>query len=283
MLESASLMIPSFTLLAGQDRYEALGKEKLWTIGDERVATDEGQAGALRHVLESRDLVTSIRGPAGAGKSTLMPEAVAALESLSGKQVLVLAPSSSAVEVLKGEGFQRSETFQKFEADPMLQNAAQGTVIWVDEAGFLSARQMRWLLDYANNNDCRVILSGDVRQYHSINRGDAMRVLEKTGAVRQVSLSKIYRQQIPELRAAVKDLADGKTREGFEKLDNFAVIKEIQGQDERLEKIAELQLEAVKENKTSLIIAPTHAECRQIAGAVRARLKKEGVLEKGGS
>jgi conjugative relaxase-like TrwC/TraI family protein len=34
------------TATAGQDRYEALGKEKLWTIGDERVATDCPNSGS---------------------------------------------------------------------------------------------------------------------------------------------------------------------------------------------------------------------------------------------
>ena len=33
------------TALDGQDRYQALGKGKLWTIGEERVASDEGQVG----------------------------------------------------------------------------------------------------------------------------------------------------------------------------------------------------------------------------------------------
>jgi conjugative relaxase-like TrwC/TraI family protein len=266
------------TARAGQNAYRALGNGGEWEVSDERIKSDEGQSAALRHVLESRDLVTSVRGPAGTGKSTLMPETIRALESLSTKQVVVLAPSAEAVGVLKKEGLGRCETFQRFQVDPLLQNAAEGAIVWVDEAGFLSARQMRWLLDYAAGNSCRVVLCGDTRQNHGVERGDALRVLEARGAVRQVALSKIYRQQIPEIRAAVKDLSDGKTREGFEKLDGFGAIREIQDDDERLAEIATLHLEAVREKKVSLIVAPTHTECRVLAEAVRTRMKEEGLL-----
>jgi hypothetical protein len=78
---------------------------------------------------------------------------------------------------------------------------------------------MRWLLDYANQNNCRVVLCGDTRQHHGLERGDALRVLEKKGAVRQAALSTLYRQQTPELRDAVLDLSQGRTREGFDRLD----------------------------------------------------------------
>ena len=45
--------------------------------------------------------MTSIRGPAGSGKTTMMQEAVRAVAALSGKDVFVVAPSSSGVEILK--------------------------------------------------------------------------------------------------------------------------------------------------------------------------------------
>ena len=38
---------------------------------------------------------------------------------------------------------------------------ARGQILWIDEAGLLSAKQMRWAIDFASRNACRVILSGD--------------------------------------------------------------------------------------------------------------------------
>jgi hypothetical protein len=63
------------------------------------LAGNEEQTNAVLHVLKSRDLVTSIRGPAGSGKTTMMQEAVRAVAALSGKDVFVVAPSSSGVEI----------------------------------------------------------------------------------------------------------------------------------------------------------------------------------------
>jgi ATP-dependent exoDNAse (exonuclease V) alpha subunit len=103
---------------------------------------------------------------------------------------------------------------------------------FIDEAGFLSVREMRQLLSFTAGNDCRLILSGDSRQHHSVERGDALRILEKSGAVASAALNKIFRQQIPALRAAIEDLSQGKTEEGFDKLDEFGVIREIEKADE---------------------------------------------------
>jgi AAA domain len=151
--------------------------------------------------------VATIHGPAGSGKTTLMREAVNAVETLSGKDVVVLAPSASAVQVLKNDGFAQSDTFQRFMADGTFQDVAKGHILWVDEAGFLSVKEMNWLVQFANRNKCRLIFSGDTRQHYGVERGDALRILENSGAVIQAVLTKIIRQKIDELRQAIFDLS----------------------------------------------------------------------------
>jgi hypothetical protein len=91
-------------------------------------------------------------------------------------------------------------------------------------------------------------------------------------------LTKIYRQGIPELRKAIGDLSKGRTGAGFDKPDKFGVIQEIADDAERLAAIAEKQIEALKAQRSSLVIAPTHGECRAIAGAVRKAMKEKGLL-----
>ena len=144
--------------------------------------------------------------------------------------------------------------------------------------GILSAKQMRWLAKFAAENQCRLILCGDSRQHHAIERGDSLRVLEKTSAIRPAGLTKIFRQRIPALRDAIQELSRGETEKGFDKLDEFGVIQEIEDEATRLAGIAELQVTAIKEKKSSLIVAPTHGECRQIAKAMRQAMKSEGLL-----
>jgi hypothetical protein len=45
--------------------------------------------------------------------------------------------------------------------DKDLQQAAIGQVLWVDEAGFLSVRQMLELEEFAVEQNCRLVVTGD--------------------------------------------------------------------------------------------------------------------------
>ncbi|MBV8140488.1 MAG: relaxase domain-containing protein, partial [Verrucomicrobia bacterium] len=222
----------------GQGKHEALGLNKEWAIRHPLIQSSEEQSNAVHHVLRSTDLVTSFRGPAGAGKTELMTEAVTAIETLSRKRVMVLAPSSPSVEVLKGQGFSKADTLQQFQMNPGLQAAIKGQVLWVDEAGFLSVRQMLEIQEFAKEHDCRLILTGDTNQHHSVERGDALRILEESGVIFQALVTKSYRQRVPELREAIEDLSKGKTGEGFDKLERFGVIQELGDEEVRLSAIA---------------------------------------------
>jgi len=94
----------------------------------------------------------------------------------------------------------------------------------------------------------------------------------------QAVLTNIYRPRIPELREAIEDLSKGRAGDGFDKLDKFGAIQEIADDADRLAAIAEKQIEALMAQRSSLIIAPTHGECRAVAGAVRKAMKEKGLL-----
>ena len=119
---------------------------------------------------------------------------------------------------------------------------------------------------------------GYARQHHSVDRGDALRVLEDSGAIDQPALTRILRQQIPALREAIQDLSQGKTESGFDRLEAAGVIHEAEDGAERLDAIAAQHLAAVRDGVSSLIVAPTHAECRTIAERVREQLKAIGLV-----
>jgi AAA domain len=86
---------------------------------------------------------------------------------------------------------------------------------------------------------------GDTKQHHSVQRGDALRILEQSGVISHATLTNIHRQRIPELRAAIEDLSKGRTGEGFDKLDKSGAIQEIADAN-RLAAIAEKQIDALK-------------------------------------
>jgi hypothetical protein len=103
-------------------------------------------------------------------------------------------------------GCRTRSVIQSLQKNERLQSVASGEVLWVDEAGFLSSRQMHWLVQFAERERCRLILSGDTLQHHGFERGDALRVLA------QARLTTIVRQQIEPLRAANQELSQGPHR-----------------------------------------------------------------------
>ena len=106
----------------GQGKHEALGGGKEWVIRNFIGGGSEEQTKAVHHVLGSRDFMISFTGPAGAGKTELMMEAVTAIESLSGKRVVVLAPSSPSVEVLRAKA---SRTLTRFNNSRLTANCME--------------------------------------------------------------------------------------------------------------------------------------------------------------
>jgi hypothetical protein len=86
--------------ISGKGRFEAMNPD--WRIRDPKL--NEGQRGAVTHVLDSRDFVTGISGKAGTGKTTLLHEAKKGIEA-SGNKLLVLAPTAEAArDVLRKQG-----------------------------------------------------------------------------------------------------------------------------------------------------------------------------------
>jgi hypothetical protein len=82
--------------------------------------------------------------------------------------------------------------------------------------------------EFAVEPDCRLVITRDTKQHHSVQWGDALRILERSGAIAQAALTKIYRQQIAGLREAIQDLSKGRTADGFDKLDKLGTIRLVQ-------------------------------------------------------
>ncbi len=247
---------------------------------------------AMRVILGSRDRVTALKGGAGTGKTRMMQATVAGIEK-TGAQVFTFAPSADASRgVLRNEGFADAETVERLLIDPEMQKQVRGQVIWVDEAGLLSVRDMKRLFDVARAQNARIVLSGDTNQHNGVQRGDALRILENNAGIRTASLSEIRRQTDAGYRQAVKAISEGDAidkdgitgvERGLSILDGMGAIVETAG-PERYRQIAAdyadiaAQRKANGELKTSLVVAPTHAEIRHVTDAIRETLKSQGKL-----
>jgi conjugative relaxase-like TrwC/TraI family protein len=251
----------------GWNTCKPIGPEFAFEPGE---LTDE-QRRALGHILASRDLVMDISGIAGAGKSLLLKQVQGAAVSV-GRRVDILSPTDASVQNLRKAEF-RAGTFQGFQLRP-----ESADLLVIDEASMLSVPQMLWLVKHARENHSRVLLTGDSAQHRSVERGDALRILEQSGSVRYVELLQTQRQRAPALKAAIEDLKAGRLENGWDKLERHGVIEQITDVEALRQKAVEQHLEALRTGKSSLMISPRHDEARKVAAVVRQQLKAEGAM-----
>jgi conjugative relaxase-like TrwC/TraI family protein len=237
---------------------------------------NDSQKKAVRHIVESRDRVIVLRGAAGVGKTTLMQEAVEQMEA-RGTKVHAFAPSADASRgVLRAEGFKDADTVALLLKDERKQRAVQGGVIWIDEAGLLGSKTLADVFALADKLDSRVLLTGDRYQHGSVERGAALRLLEQEAGLMPAEVKEIKRQS-GAYKEAVKALADGQVADGFRRLDDLQWIHEVP-LDERYQQLASEYVHTVAEQKTALVISPTHAEGHRINDEIRRQLKESGRL-----
>ncbi len=281
--EGENLLCTTVEVLAEEQRMVQLanaGRNRftpLYAEAPEIKATGQ-QRDAIAHVLTTSDMVSIVRGAAGAGKTTLMKEAIS-LIGKAGKQVVTVAPTARASRgVLREEGFTKAETVALLLLDEKKQEALKGQVLWVDEAGMLGTKDMASLLDLVTRQKARIILGGDTRQHASVVRGDALRILNTVGGIRTAEVDKIYRQKDVMYRRAVADLSKGDISGGFDKLDQIGAIRPLGGQGHDV--LIDDYMAAKKAGKDVLMISPTHDEGEKITAALRLRLRKDGFLGK---
>lgn len=237
----------------------------------------DDQRKAVQALLGSTDRVCALRGVAGAGKTFTLQEVSRGLAE-AGREVLACAPTTSAAAVLRQDGLANATTVADF-----LQNAEAkhgprlfGAVFIVDEAGIASARQGAGLCALAQQYHARVILVGDSRQHSGVEAGDFLAILENHSRLRTAELTDIRRQTAREYRAAVKLMAQGRARAGLENLDRMDWIEEA-GAD-YVKRAAAQYVESVTAKRDTILVAPTWEEIHRVTEAVRAALKKRGLL-----
>jgi ATP-dependent exoDNAse (exonuclease V) alpha subunit len=189
-----------------------------------------------------------------------------------GKTIAILSPTDASVTELRKAGLQ-ARTFQGFQLRP-----EYAELLVIDEASMLSIPQMLWLVKNAQEKDSRVLLVGDSAQHRSVERGDALRILEQSGTERYVEILQTQRQKVPALKAAIEDLKQGRLESAWQKLDQHGVIKELTDAAELRKRAVEQHLAGLRAGKTSLMICPRQEEARKVATIVREKLKAEGAI-----
>ena len=252
------------------------------------------QMAAVTHVLSSTDGVMAIRGQAGVGKSFLLKSLVNELDRNSIHPV-ALAPTVSASRgALREAGLADANTLAMFMSDSKdgraLREKAKGSVVVLDEAGLTSTPDMLRLMEKATELNARVLLVGDTGQLSSVERGDALRLLERDGLV-PAELKHIRRQTNETYRAVVEEMATGQAAAGLEKARTAGFVTELSidfdAADEQeaheeivdrtaAEQAAKRVAEAYENGHSNIVVAPTHALGRVVTAAIRAELQANG-------
>ncbi|MCA9026697.1 MAG: relaxase domain-containing protein [Planctomycetaceae bacterium] len=247
-----------------------------------------GQKAAVNHLLKGRDTVMCVTGGAGVGKTSMLSEAVEAIEA-GGKRVFTFAPSTGACEVLHEKGFQKTQTVEHLLRNTNLHPELKDGVLLIDEAGLLDVRSMNGIFQIAKAQNCRVILSGDARQHASPRRGEAYRMLQQEAGLNIAKIEEVQRQQgrykqAVELVSRGHEVIDAKTGltgllAGFDLLDRMGKIKEISGDDRHAE-LAAQYVQARQSQQSTLVVSPTHAEKDALTETIRNALRGAGAIGK---
>jgi conjugative relaxase-like TrwC/TraI family protein len=238
----------------------------------------EEQKHAVQQILDSRDFAVNLRGAAGTGKTATLQQIDSGLQE-GGRKVTAIAPTRSAVEELQKVGFRDAMTVSRLLEDESAQAALRGRVLIVDEAGMISGRQMDGILQLAEQQQTRILFSGDTRQIQSVEASDALRILERESQMKSISLTGVQRQSNVQYRDAIQTLRES-PEQGFEKLERLGAVHEVSF-TERGRAVADLYRDMTADpSRRVLIVAPTHEEIGRITRAIRDDLSEHGHLGK---
>jgi conjugative relaxase-like TrwC/TraI family protein len=255
----------------GKNTFVPLERHRRWSVM-RGTHLNSDQIAAIHQIMTSPDRVVIVRGGAGTGKTTMMKDAVAAIES-RGTAVTIVAPGSNASRnVLRESGLLGADTVNNLLTKPEMQRRLQNGVIWCDEAGQVGSEDMLKICQLAERYNAKVILTGDVKQHAPVGRGDPLRALEQHAGLKPAQMLTVVRQQ-GQYRTAVEAISVGQLTKGFDILDKMGAIREIEGPD-RQARIALDYAEIVGKGRTCIVVSPTHAENDQLSILIRAELRR---------
>ncbi len=236
------------------------------------------QKDAVISVTTGKD-VTIIEGAAGSGKSHSL-KFVADLYRKEGKRVIGSATAWKIAKQLAEDC--RIETKA---TDAWLTGTAHGksfldanTVLIVDEAGQLSAKQMHSILSHAKDVKAKVILTGDQKQLQAIGAGPGLRIVAgQTGSVR---IETARRQQDKWARDAATDFSLGRADKALAAFENHGKVHWASSEEAVINIVVDkwIKNRQARPKEAALILAKTNAKVAKLNEKIRDELKQSGEI-----
>ena len=151
------------------------------------------------------------------------------------------------------------------------------TVIIVDEAGMIGSKMMESILQKAEAANSKVILVGDHKQLQSVESGAAFRDI--ASQVNPSRLEQIHRQKDEKDRIAVQQISKGEAAKAMTNYINKGQIHVAKTYNKAIEKVAIAAINNLGKSGSSIALASTNKQVKDINDSVRNQLKGRGELQ----
>lgn len=245
-------------------------------VSDSVLSSEQAEAVAA---ATSANAIAVVEGAAGSGKTTSLRPIVEAHLAV-GYTVLGAATAWRIAHQLRDDlGIEARAT------DAWLASDAAGSsfldeksLLVVDEAGQLSSRQMHAVLSQVERAGAKLVLVGDRRQLQPIGAGGALSIVAR--ATDSARVDQVVRQREEWARVATMALAEGKATEALSAYVERDHVHLHEGQRDAVQAMVEAWERGPfgSEGGTSLLLARTNGQVREINAEVRGRLRASGVL-----
>ncbi|HCF5666986.1 TPA: conjugative relaxase [Pseudomonas aeruginosa] len=241
-------------------------------LSDRGLKSEQHQA--VMRVVRSQNQFMGVQGYAGVGKSHMTVAAKDLFEA-NGYRVTSLAPYGSQVKALQADGLE-ARTLQSF-LKARDKKIDSNTVVFIDEAGVIPARQMHETMKVIEAAGARAVFLGDVAQTKAIEAGKPFDQMMKAG-METARLVDIQRQKDPRLLEAVKLAAEGKARQSLPLVTSVTVVEDANSRHSEIVKTYAALPRA--ERDQALIITGTNPSRIEINLGVREALGLAGKGER---
>ena len=257
-----------------RNRFEPLGNCQ----GAQLDLLDDGQRKAIVNLSGSQNGIAILIGDAGTGKTHTLARLDEAHRHKTGNGLIALAPTTRATAELAANGYPEADTVAAFLNSERLQEQAAGRAVLVDEAGFLSTKQLAQLVTIANERGTRLVLVGDTKQHESVERGSALRSIIDSGFIKPERLRDVRRQRTEMHRKLAKMLAEGKSLRALEKAEELGMVHEVPDARELFADAAKHYADEVEAGKETLVVIPTWDDIDWFNEEARAELKARNLI-----
>lgn len=234
-----------------------------------------GQRLAVETMVATPHRFVGIQGDAGTGKTYTVNHAVALIRQASAVgehyRTVALAPYGNQVKVLRNAGLDAHTLASFLRAKDKPIDAR--TIVVLDEAGVVGARQMEQLMRTVEQTGARMVLIGDTKQTEAIEAGKPFAQLQQ-GGMPTTRISEITRQEDRALKTAVEYAAEGRVTQSLAHLSH---VQECKAPAERHRAIVNDFVALTEaERRDTLIVAGTNDARREINRMVRESLALTG-------